>query len=104
MKKLNEIGQIRSDWAHIENPDSGDRVLDSPGGFGQFFQKIGEKIKFEFSEKSRFSGFSGEIPKQTAGPHVLQFPVKGWDENGLPGSIKAGSKHFGSVQTASYGR
>ena len=54
MKKLNEIGQIRSDWAHIENPDSGDRVLDSPGGLGQFFQKIGKKIKFEFSEKSRF--------------------------------------------------
>ena len=71
MKKLNEIGQIRSDWAHIENPDSRDRVLDSPGGFGQFFQKIGKKIKFEFSEKSRFSGFSGEIPIQTACPHVF---------------------------------
>ena len=43
MKKFDEIGQIRSDWAHIENPDSRDRVLDSPGGFGQFFRKIGGK-------------------------------------------------------------
>ena len=49
MKKFDEIGQIRSDWAHIENPDSGHRVLDSPGGFGKFFRKIGEKLKFEFS-------------------------------------------------------
>ena len=52
MKKFDEIGQIRSDWAHIENPDSRDRVLDSPGGLDQFFQKIGKKIKIEFSEKS----------------------------------------------------
>ena len=49
MKKFDEIGQIRSDWAHIENPDSRDRVLDSPGGFGKFFQTIGETIKIEFS-------------------------------------------------------
>ena len=49
MKKFDEMGQIWSDWADIENPDSGDRVLDSPGGFGQFFRKIGGKIKFEFS-------------------------------------------------------
>ena len=70
MKKFDEIGQICSDWAHIETPDSPHRVLDSPGGFGQFFQKIGKKIKFEFSEKSRFSGFSGEIPKQTARPQM----------------------------------
>ena len=49
MKKFDEIGQIWSDWADIENPDSGHRVLDSPGGFGQFFQKIGKKIKIEFS-------------------------------------------------------
>ena len=48
MKKFDEIGQIRSDWAHIENPDSGHRVLDSPGGFGQFFQKIGGKKKSKF--------------------------------------------------------
>ena len=56
MKKFDEIGQIRSDWAHIENPDSGDRVLNSPGFFSQFFQKIGEKIKIEFSggEKNNF--------------------------------------------------
>ena len=39
MKQKNEIGQIRSDWAHIENPDSAHRVLDSSGGFGQFFPK-----------------------------------------------------------------
>ena len=45
MKKFDEIGQIRSDWAHIENPDSRDRVLDSPGGFGHFFRKIGGKMK-----------------------------------------------------------
>ena len=50
MKKLNEIGQIRSDWADIDSPDSPHRVLDSPGGFGQFFQKIRGKIKFEFSK------------------------------------------------------
>ena len=48
-KKFDEIGQIRSDWADIENPDSGHRVLDSTGGFGQFVRKIGGKIKIEFS-------------------------------------------------------
>ena len=52
-KKFDEIGQTCSDWAHIENPDSGHRVLDSPGGFGQFFKKIGEKIKIEFLYVSR---------------------------------------------------
>ena len=50
--------------------DSPHRVLDSWGGFGQFFQKIGKKIKVDFFEKSRFFGFSGEIPIQTARPHV----------------------------------
>ena len=49
MKNGHEIGQIWSDWADIENPDSGDRVLDSPGGFGKFFRKIGGKIKIDFS-------------------------------------------------------
>ena len=53
----------------IQN-DSPHRVLDSWGGFGQFFQKIGKKIKFEISEKSRFFGFFGEIPKQTARPRM----------------------------------
>ena len=56
MKKFDESGQIWSDWAHIENPDSGHRVLDSPGCFGQFFRKIRGKIKIEFfgGEKKSF--------------------------------------------------
>ena len=33
-------------------PDSPHRVLDSPGGLGQFFQKIENKINFEVSEKN----------------------------------------------------
>ena len=52
----------------IQN-ESPHRVLDSPAGW-HFFQKIRGKWNFEFSEKSRFSGFSWEIPKQTAGPHM----------------------------------
>ena len=60
MKKFDEIGQIRSDWAHIENPDSRDRVLDSPGGFGQFFRKIGGKMKIRFfrGEKKIFESIA----------------------------------------------
>ena len=70
MKKVDEIGQICSDWAHIDSgriPASSFRL---PGGFWPIFPKNREKIKFEFSEKSRFFGFSGEIPEQTAGPHL----------------------------------
>ena len=60
MKKFDEIGQIRSDWAHIENPDSRDRVLDSAGGFGQFFRKIGGKMKIRFfrGEKKIFESIA----------------------------------------------
>ena len=67
---MNEIGQIRSDWAHIDSPWIPASSFRLPGGFGPIFPKNREKIKLEFSEKSRFSGFSGEIPKQTARPHM----------------------------------
>ena len=53
--------------------DSPHRVLDSWGGFDQFFQKIGKKIKFEFSEKSRFSGFFRGNPRnQPPSPILLR--------------------------------
>ena len=77
MKKLNEIGQIRSDWAHIENPDSGDRVLDSPGGLGQFFQKIGKKIKIEFSKKSEKTIFESIAKPNPPPPRRPTHPTPG---------------------------
>ena len=45
MKKNDEVGQIRSDWAHIDSgriPASSFRL---PGGVGQFFEKIYGKMK-----------------------------------------------------------
>ena len=63
MKNGHEIGQICSDWADINSPDSPHRVLDSPGGFGKFFQKIGKQIKFELfpGGKNIFESIAKEI-------------------------------------------
>ena len=58
-----------------------EEFVGSLGGVGPIFPKKWEKKKLEFSEKSRFSGFPREIPKQTARPQI--FPGSSWEFPGI---------------------
>ena len=48
-KKLTKSVKFARIGLILIQDESPHRVLDSPGGFGQFFQKIGRKRKFVFS-------------------------------------------------------